>query len=1064
MDTMNHSDLSFVTNEGSHNLYERFRELIKDTKNFDVLVGYFYLSGFHLIYKSLEKTAKIRILIGIDADKKVKELYSVGKTEMEEALSHKIQKDMDESEDNIDVEEGVKKFLEWLGSGKLEIRAYKERNIHAKLYIMTFNEGDRDAGRVITGSSNFTASGMKENIEFNVELKDRSDYEFSKEKFQELWDHSDTFDMGILYQDYVPNKTWLRQNITPYELYLKFLYEYFKEELNQQNTLSMEDLPDNYESYEYQKEAVLNANRILKQYGGVFISDVVGLGKTFIVALLLKNIQSRRRVLVIAPPALVDEKNPGSWINVLHDFGVPARCRSWGKLDSLRNLDSEYDYVVIDEAHRFRNEDTGTYEKVAEICRSSKVILISATPLNNSPRDLLNLIKLFQSPKSSTIPGIVNLNVFFNLLENNIKTLDKHKDLAKYLEVTKNNANLIRERVLKHIIVRRTRKEIEDYYQDDMKKEGIRFPKVNDPQPVFYQLNMIENKIFNHTIDIITKRIKYARYQPIKYYTGEQPEIQSLLQSEHNLVGFMKTMLVKRLESSFYAFKKSVNRFIRIHESFIQGMEKGDVFTSKKYYAKLMEALESDNDEAIEQLIAEGKVNAYPIDDFNESLKQDVSSDLEHLKNLQQMWQDITRDPKIIELKEILANNDKLKDKVIIFTESKETAEYIKGEMESIYPKEAILFTGASKQGVRSVVLENFDANHKGQKNDYRILISTEVLSEGVNMHRSNAIINYDIPWNPARLMQRAGRVNRINTKFDDINIFNFFPSEEGNNEIQLQETAMAKIELFISTLGADAQTLTEGEVIESHELFYKKLISKDTITGEKEEHQSSLKYFNVIKKIRDNDDDLYNQIINLPKKARTAKRFKGEKNQLLTYFRKNKNIQKFFLAIDSSSKEIDFMEAAKLLESDSTIQSVRLLDDFYEQLNYNKNCFAEETNEDNGYHTKSNTTGKGNSNERKLYDQLKYMRDAHPKSSHQQHISKIIGALDEGLLPPEVIRRSLKKLKDLKSKHGSSNLDVLVNALKDNISAKLMASHQATSAKEAGSEEVILSEYFIAN
>jgi phosphatidylserine/phosphatidylglycerophosphate/cardiolipin synthase-like enzyme len=242
------TDLSFITNEKNQSLKDRFEVLIKDTAFFDCLVGYFYASGFHALYRSLEKTEKIRILIGISINRQVYDLLEKANrpkqqaiefshAETKEEVENLVEQELADSEDNKDVEEGVNKFIEWVRDKKLEIRAYPSQNIHAKLYIMTFYQGDRDIGRVITGSSNFTYSGLIDNLEFNVELKNRSDYEFSRQKFDELW--NDAVDVSERYVQTIEEKTWLSQNITPYQLYLKFLYEYFKDELSQTEEVFM---------------------------------------------------------------------------------------------------------------------------------------------------------------------------------------------------------------------------------------------------------------------------------------------------------------------------------------------------------------------------------------------------------------------------------------------------------------------------------------------------------------------------------------------------------------------------------------------------------------------------------------------------------------------------------------------------------------------------------------------------------------------------------------------------------------------------------------------------------
>jgi len=467
-----HTDLTFITNEENQTLKDRFEKLIKDSKFFDCLVAYFYTSGFHVLYKSLEKTEKIRILIGIGTSKETYDLLGIAQDKIQQSLhfshaetkeefSNSVINEMENSEDQAQVEEGVLKFIEWIKNEKLEIRAYPSQNIHAKLYVMTFTEEDRDVGRVITGSSNFTQAGLTGNLEFNIELKNRADYEFARQKFEDLW--KDAVDVSEKYIQTIQTKTWLNQNIKPYELYLKFLYEYFKDELSLTDELFIKYLPQYFKKYEYQEQAVLNAKKILEEYGGVFISDVVGLGKTYIATMLAGQLNGR--TLVIAPPALLNRNNPGSWPNAFSDFHIPADFESVGKLEKVLNRGIEkYANIIIDEAHRFRTETTIGYEKLAQICRGKRVILVTATPYNNSPRDILNQIKLFQKSRKSTIPNLPNLERFFNRLDKKLKRIDRQKNYDDYIEMVKENAKGIRGKVLKCLMVRRTRSEIEEYF------------------------------------------------------------------------------------------------------------------------------------------------------------------------------------------------------------------------------------------------------------------------------------------------------------------------------------------------------------------------------------------------------------------------------------------------------------------------------------------------------------------------------------------------------------------------------------------------------------------------
>lgn len=1064
-------DLTFITNEPGKTLKNRFEQLIKDCEFFDCLVAYFCVSGFHAIYKPLQKTERIRILVGIATSRGTYDLIRSAEdggqnpllfshAETKQKIEDTIKYEMTDSEDNQDVEEGVQKFIEWIKEGKLQIRAYPSQNIHAKLYIMTFREGDRDKGRVITGSSNFTQSGLIDNLEFNVELKNRSDYEFAKHKFEELWENA--VDVSENYIQTITEKTWLNQNITPYELYLKFLYEYFKDELSRTDEVFTKYLPQDFKRFEYQEQAVLNAKKILEEYGGVFISDVVGLGKTYVSAMLVGQLDGR--TLVIAPPALLNKNNPGSWRNVFSDFHIPAQFVSTGKLDEAKRATEkrEYKNVIIDEAHRFRTETTISYEDIAEICRGKRVILVSATPYNNSPKDILAQIKLFQNSRKSTIPGVADLEGFFTELDRRLKKVDRQEDYDQFLDITRSNAKEIRDKVLKYLMVRRTRTEIEKYFAEDLKKNNIQFPEVEDPQPLYYQLNDDEDRIFMQTVELITQKFKYARYTPLLYLKKPVSDLE--VQSQKNMGGFMKVLLVKRLESSFYAFRKSIDRFIHSYEMFIKEYEKGDVYISKGYINKIFELLEQGDDEAVQKLIEEGKAEKYESKDFVPHFVTDLKNDLKILRQIKSMWQTIERDPKLETLLDNLKNHHVLKDnKMIIFTESKETAEYLAENINNSLGNIALLFHGNSPEVIRDKVIENFDARAKNKRDDYKILISTEVLSEGVNLHRANTVINYDIPWNPTRLMQRVGRINRIDTPFKKIYTFNFFPTKQADSEIELTNIARSKIEAFLTLLGGDSSILTEGEPISSHELF-DKLLSKEAII-EDEEEESELKYLRIIEDVRNKNPELFERIKHLPKKARSAKIFPqslkdaASFNSLITFFRKGKLV-KFFISDknNESAIELDFLNAAKFLESSSDEKRAKLpLADYYELLDKNKSAFSYATTEEViGIHRRG-----GANSETKLLKILKATQKNSKQLTEEQeeYLKKIIIRLEEGALPKQTVKKALKALDNLEKE--ILNPLKVIGTLQREISPTLLKSHYAeTSAITEGKREVILSLY----
>ncbi len=1068
------SDLTFITNEQGKHLRDRFAVLLgDDTRFFDCLVGYFFISGFHKLHTALTTTEKIRILIGIKTDRAAYDLIQTAKgqqkldleshAQVRERVPGEILNELEKSGDSSDIENGVRKFVEWIKSGKLEIRAYPSERLHAKLYIMTFHEGDRDKGRVITGSSNLTEAGLQDNLEFNVELKNRSDYDFALAKFNELWAKS-----VDVTKDYV---TAIEINspyalFTPYELYLKFLYEYFRGELNLPDEIEDMYLPAGFMKLKYQTEAVLNARKVLDEYGGAFLSDVVGLGKTYMSALLARDINEP--CLVIAPPHLLDEHNPGSWRNVFREFGVKGYlCESIGKLDSLLDRDlQKFTTIFIDESHRFRTEDTQSYEKLAQICRGKRVVLVSATPLNNTPQDILSQIKLFQPGKNSTIPNVRNLEAFFGALRRRLKGLDRQRDREVYFRIVQENARETREKILKYLMIRRTRTEIEKYYGEDLKRQGLKFPEVANPEPLFYKFNKIEAEVFDETIRALTHDIKYARYMPLNlnYYTGERDE--QGIQSQVNLARFMKILTVKRLESSFTAFLSTLGRFIRTYERVISEFHKGHFFISKEHIAKIFELLESDNQEGIDRLLEDDKAERLSAKDFLPAFITDLEGDLKALKAIRNQWKKITRDPKWESFRDILKKTPLLKSgKVIIFTESKETADYLAAKIRDEVEPKILLFTGESHQNVREEITANFDARAYRPKDDYRILVATEVLAEGVNLHRSNIVINYDIPWNPTRLIQRVGRVNRVDTKFDSIHTYNFFPTDEGNDLIKLREAAEAKIHAFIQMLGADARLLTEGEEIVSHVLFAK-WNSKQTITGEDEDEETELKFLTEIRNVRDKQPELFERIKRLPKKARSSRTIAPQPEvqnfpALLSYFRQGR-LDKFFLGAGGSqpTAELDFMTAAKILKPDDPKELRQSIPrEFYDLLDRNKAAFVTATTAD-AEHAAS--THRGSPNDAYILKRLKdktVRRCPQFTEDDEEFVGKVIRLLEDGALPKATARKvaaTLKKAENLQP------LKVLAVMRRD-IKHEFFQTNPAAHASQAlAPREVILSSFLV--
>ncbi len=943
------TDIRFFTNEPGKSLLNRFKKTLKDVQFFDALVGYFQTSGFHQLHEDFEQIEKIRILVGLGIDKQAFEIIEEAKGQIALTFTHKetqelfsdtVVEEIEQARDTADVELGIRKFIEFLVSGKIVIKAHPSQNIHAKVYISRFGKGDRDFGRVITGSSNFSYSGLVGQYEFNVELKDKSDVQYALDKFEELW--KEAIDVTEDYITSVKTRTWLNDELSPYKLFLKTLYEYFKEDINLDQTYEA-NLPEGFLELEYQKQATLAAYKILQAYNGVFLSDVVGLGKTYISALLAQQLDGGK--LVLCPPTLKDY-----WDETFRDFGVRKyKVESIGKIDQIVDMDlDKYQYIFVDEAHRFRNEKTQTYAQLAEVCAGKKVVLVTATPFNNAIDDLLSQLKLFQIPKKSLIPGISDLDRYFKKCK---KRLEGHeKGSEQYLAELDQISSEIREDILKYVMVRRVRNEIMKYFQKDMEQQKLFFPEIEAPHSLTYALGGNLENVFDKTIEAL-KGFVYARYIPLLYLKRGLTALEE--QQQKNVRAFMKILLVKRLESSFYAFKNTVNRFVESYERYIAMFDSGNVYISKKI--NVFDYLDADREDELLKLVEHEDVVKINSSDFVAGYRETLDRDLETMKGIRELWDGVEDDPKLTAFVDQLQNNKILAGKkVIIFTEAAETGRYLYDALSPLFGQETVVFSHSGggrymgenmhPEAAKLLIRSNFDPMADKQSDVLRILITTDVLSEGVNLHKANIVINYDLPWNPTRILQRVGRVNRVGTKFQNIHIFNYFPTEKAEGEIGLEDNIKAKIQAFHGLLGEDAKYLTEEEEVGSFEIFgdrlYRRLQSIETYTGETEQ-RSELEYLQIIREIRDEQPDLFEQLKRLPKKARSGKKSldKDRKDSLITFIRKGQ-LKKFFFAVPNEAKEIPFLNAMESLRCEASEQRQSISKRYFELLSANKMAF----------------------------------------------------------------------------------------------------------------------------
>lgn len=435
-------------------------------------------------------------------------------------------------------------------------------------------------------------------------------------------------------------------------------------------------------------------------------------------------------------------------------------------------------------------------------------------------------------------------------------------------------------------------------------------------------------------------------------------------------------------------------------------------------------------------------------------------------------WKSIERDPKWIEFKRELTTTF-AEGKLVIFTEFADTARYLAERIKKEVDDQTLLFSSASSPEQRRAVIANFDANFQSQSDDYRIVITTDVLSEGVNLHRSATVINYDIPWNPSRMMQRVGRVNRVRTKFKAIFTYNFFPTDEGNDEMALTEAAKSKIHAFITLLGNDVRLLTGDEQITSHNLF-DRINSKESAEGGEEEQKSELKYLRQILDVKEKQPELFQRILALPRKARST-RFhasepgpadnpdattpRPERPAVITYFRQGR-LDKFFRshADIERAEELDFFSSAETLETTATEKRREIPpEQFYPLLDKNKGGFQSATTP--GVETLLPATAAGSGNEAIVLKRLRArsFRNAEALTAEDR---KFAAAVHQIIADGRVGKATIRKVTEAFDK--TDDPVAMVAILRREIPRQYLLSPMPRSDKDTplGPREVILSSY----
>jgi len=924
-------------------LQEALKDALNHSDSIDIAVGFFYFSGFEMLAEQL-KDKKMRILVGLELDPTlVSQISQIARIDGDVDLSSWQTRTvtrsmtalrsnyinsfigfMNDSDifDDEKTNELYEIFLEKINNGTLEIRKTKEKN-HAKFYLLN-NKDKKLPGISFLGSSNFSYSGLRGQGELNRVSKDKEEFDELKNKFENLWSDSESISIvDVATKDYfineIKSKIWKYSTPLPYNIYIRILHELFNNE-NVESLKTPKTITNGlYNDFEYQIDAVKMVIDKLEKYDGVILADVVGLGKSIIASAVARNIDAK--TVIIAPPHLMSQ-----WEDYKEQFSIRgSRVFSSGKISEVYEKycdNKEPILFILDESHRYRNEDTNDYKLLHQVCRShpkNKIMLLTATPFNNDPKDVFALIKLFKTPGQSTIRSVDNLSLRYRELIQRYKKL--RKEMTKNAEesfINKEAEEIAKEqrRLIEPIIVRRSRLDLKfiTRYREDLEKQGIDFADV-DLDLKEYDLGDLA-EIYEKTLEAITEDGKNgfigARYKPTTYVKEEKrkelierfkvelEEDTDLQTAQTNLAKFMRRLIVMRFESSKNAFRSTLNNIIDSNENIerwwdnfkkVPIMKKGQLPDPQDYDEE--DGEEDALKEEIELLKNKKGLLEIDRDMISEEFIEDVRHDTELLKSIRSKWFDDKKycntDPKLDEVEKQIKNFliENKERKIIIFSSYKDTVDYLYEEMKKRGLERVAKYTASegSEQYKKTIKL-NFDASipESKQENKFDVLVTTDALSEGFNLHRAGIVINYDIPYNPTRVIQRVGRINRINKKvFQQLNIYNFFPTSIGEAETRIKSISTLKMKLINAVVGSDTKTLTKDEEVKS---FYKDEFDKASKESEQLSWDAPHRevYYKALK-----DDNLMDEVKSIPRRSR-IKRKNTENKGVAVFGKKGQN------------------------------------------------------------------------------------------------------------------------------------------------------------------------------
>ncbi len=792
-----------------------------------IATAYFNLDALKRLRPEIDKVARLRLLIG-----KEQERESV----LTDKLFQEVERSLAEARD---VPASIQEWREFLSQGRIEVRVYQKGFLHGKAYLV---EGIRPFDAVgFVGSSNFTGAGLTTNLELNAVLKQQSAVDELRKWFDALWQESEDYK-----QELIGLLSRFTREYKPYEIYIKVVYEAYRDRLGT-NLSEEKKKPSPIALADFQRDGYLAAKDILENYGGVLIADSVGLGKTFLALRLMDDYAYRERIptLIICPAALIDTL----WKPHLDCYRIYAKVISMEQLsreDFPLDKYQEHKFIVVDESHNFRNPSTNRWENLFKLLSNDaekKLILLTATPVNNTLFDLYHQLRFITRDQEDFFlaAGISNLRQYFINAETNRETLYE---------------------VLEAIAVRRSRQFIRKNYPDEqIDGQRIRFPE-RELHSVNYSLEKsyggglykriaeaIENlNLAPHQVDMFRKEV----VEPKKVFLnqlepvddeGEQKSLRERLKGlgwddkriqdlfwnlgrQNAIANIMRVLYLKRLESSVHALRISLQRQRDFQEKFLEALRMGRLLNSPAYRKWLQIDDTDDQSEDEHNLqdlldkLAELNLNEYDL----EQLQKAVNDDMDRLESLLSELAKLSaeQDEKLRALKNLLADELRGK-KVVVFSYFKDSASYIYTHLRE--DEEFLKQAGLSVEKMSIIhsdvplkdrlerirhFAQKANKDDVPQGKEIQVLFSTDVLGEGQNLQDADTIINYDLHWNPIRIVQRIGRLDRIGSPHDVIHVYNFIPEDALEELLRLLERLQEKLSSIKRSVGLDSSVLGE--------------------------------------------------------------------------------------------------------------------------------------------------------------------------------------------------------------------------------------------------------------